>query len=148
MSHRTRKRRLLLRSASTSTIGVGKVCHFTPLRQSTGGQEHRNRCSVQVPTTQYVPLPEPYTPRPNLPLHLRAARRRIHLRFEAKQPGTAATMKSVDIDFTMLTRLATPIPEAYEKLLLEARGDHSVHTCGQYQAGLAHYRSHYQRLGS
>src|SRR5439155_12216979 len=45
----------------------------------------------------------------------------IHLRFEAKVPDTPADMRSVDMDFSYQEAFgARSIPEAYERLLLDA----------------------------
>lgn len=54
----------------------------------------------------------------------------IHLRFEAKQPDTTASMRSVDMEFHYDDTFGgTLIPEAYEKLLLEAlEGDATLFT--------------------
>ena len=54
----------------------------------------------------------------------------IHLQFEAKQPGTTATMRSVDMEFHYADAFGeTPIPDAYERLLLDAlNGDASLFT--------------------
>lgn len=54
----------------------------------------------------------------------------IHLRFEAKRPDTTAEMASVDMEFHYADTFgAGSIPEAYEKLLLEAiEGDASLFT--------------------
>jgi glucose-6-phosphate 1-dehydrogenase len=47
----------------------------------------------------------------------------IHLRFEAKVPDTAADTRPVDMEFHYRDSFgATPIPEAYERLLLDALG--------------------------
>ncbi len=54
----------------------------------------------------------------------------IHLRFEAKVPDTPAEMRSVDMDFHYEDDFGEiAIPEAYERLLLDAlRGDPSLFT--------------------
>jgi glucose-6-phosphate 1-dehydrogenase len=54
----------------------------------------------------------------------------IHLRFEAKQPDTVADMRSVDMEFHYEDSFGgTFLPEAYEKLLLEALdGDATLFT--------------------
>ncbi|MCO5190333.1 MAG: glucose-6-phosphate dehydrogenase [Anaerolineae bacterium] len=84
----------------------------------------------KCPPHNMFPLPEPYTPRPNLLSICVQPDEGIHLRFEAKQPGTAATMKSVDMEFHYADSFGNaPIPEAYEKLLLEAlEGDPTLFT--------------------
>jgi len=54
----------------------------------------------------------------------------IHLRFEAKVPDTAVEMRSVDMDFHYAESFGpSAIPEAYERLLLDAvMGDASLFT--------------------
>jgi glucose-6-phosphate 1-dehydrogenase len=54
----------------------------------------------------------------------------IHWRFEAKVPDTVADMRSVDMEFHYSDSFGkTPIPEAYERLLLDAlAGDASLFT--------------------
>ncbi|MFQ5409360.1 MAG: glucose-6-phosphate dehydrogenase, partial [Anaerolineales bacterium] len=56
----------------------------------------------------------------------------IHLRFEAKVPDTAADTRSVRMDFHYAESFGpTAIPEAYERLLLDAiNGDASLFTRG------------------
>ena len=56
----------------------------------------------------------------------------IHLRFEAKVPDTTADMQSVNMEFHYSDEFGTmAIPEAYERLLLEAlEGDASLFTRG------------------
>ncbi len=54
----------------------------------------------------------------------------LHWRFEAKVPDTVADMRSVDMEFHYAEAFGqTPIPEAYERLLLDAMtGDASLFT--------------------
>ena len=53
----------------------------------------------------------------------------IHLRFEAKQPGSDEEMRSVEMDFHYRDSFGDGLPEAYEKLLLDAlEGDASLFT--------------------
>ena len=54
----------------------------------------------------------------------------IHLRFEAKLPDSDQDMRSVDMDFHYRSSFnGTPLPEAYERLLLEALdGDATLYT--------------------
>ncbi len=54
----------------------------------------------------------------------------LHWRFEAKVPDTIADMRSVDMEFHYADAFGqTPIPEAYERLLLDAlTGDASLFT--------------------
>lgn len=84
----------------------------------------------KCPPHNMFPLPENHVPRPNLLSICVQPDEGIHLRFEAKQPGTAATMKSVDMEFHYADSFGNaPVPEAYEKLLLEAlEGDPTLFT--------------------
>jgi glucose-6-phosphate 1-dehydrogenase len=52
----------------------------------------------------------------------------IHLRFEAKEPGAGMSTRSVDMEFHYSEDLSKgPLPEAYERLLLDAlQGDASL----------------------
>ncbi len=51
----------------------------------------------------------------------------IHLRFEAKEPGAGMRTQSVDMDFHYADDFAGLLPEAYERLLLDAiQGDASL----------------------
>jgi glucose-6-phosphate 1-dehydrogenase len=51
----------------------------------------------------------------------------IHLRFEAKAPDTSQEMRSVDMDFHYNTSFQGTLPDAYERLLLDAlAGDASL----------------------
>jgi glucose-6-phosphate 1-dehydrogenase len=53
----------------------------------------------------------------------------IHLRFEAKVPDSEEDMRSVDMDFHYRSSFEGSLPEAYERLLLEAlAGDASLFT--------------------
>jgi len=53
----------------------------------------------------------------------------IHLRFEAKVPDSDQEMRSVDMDFHYRSSFDGSLPEAYERLLLEAlNGDASLFT--------------------
>jgi glucose-6-phosphate 1-dehydrogenase len=53
----------------------------------------------------------------------------IHLRFEAKMPDSDQEMRSVDMDFHYDSLYSGTLPEAYERLLLEALdGDASLFT--------------------
>jgi glucose-6-phosphate 1-dehydrogenase len=53
----------------------------------------------------------------------------IHLRFEAKLPDSAQEMRSVDMDFHYGSSFSGSLPEAYERLILEALdGDASLFT--------------------
>jgi glucose-6-phosphate 1-dehydrogenase len=53
----------------------------------------------------------------------------IHLRFEAKVPDVEQGMRSVDMDFHYRSSFDEPLPEAYQRLLLDAlAGDASLFT--------------------
>jgi glucose-6-phosphate 1-dehydrogenase len=53
----------------------------------------------------------------------------IHLRFEAKLPDSGQEMRSVDMDFHYRTSFHITLPDAYERLLLDAlAGDASLFT--------------------
>jgi glucose-6-phosphate 1-dehydrogenase len=53
----------------------------------------------------------------------------IHLRFQAKLPDSSQSMRSVDMDFHYRTSFNITLPDAYERLLLEAlAGDASLFT--------------------
>src|SRR5690606_26356183 len=53
----------------------------------------------------------------------------IHLKFEAKIPGTAQAFRSVDMDFHYSDAFDEPISDAYERLILDAiNGDASLFT--------------------
>jgi glucose-6-phosphate 1-dehydrogenase len=53
----------------------------------------------------------------------------IHLRFEAKLPDSDQEMRSVDMDFHFRSSFSEPLPEAYERLILDAlEGDASLFT--------------------
>lgn len=53
----------------------------------------------------------------------------IHLRFEAKQPDSEQAMQSVDMEFHYRTSFNVELPDAYERLLLDAiQGDASLFT--------------------
>jgi glucose-6-phosphate 1-dehydrogenase len=53
----------------------------------------------------------------------------IHLKFEAKIPGTAQAFRSVDMEFHYKDAFSEPISDAYERLILDAiQGDASLFT--------------------
>jgi glucose-6-phosphate 1-dehydrogenase len=74
------------------------------------------------------PLPPDYEVKSNILAICIQPDEGIHLRFEAKVPDTAADMRSVDMEFHYSDSFGpTAIPEAYERLLLDAlRGDASL----------------------
>ncbi len=76
------------------------------------------------------PLPQGRTIRPNALAICIQPDEGIHLRFEVKVPDTLAEMRSVDMDFHYADDFGPgAIPEAYERLLLDAlNGDASLYT--------------------
>jgi glucose-6-phosphate 1-dehydrogenase len=76
------------------------------------------------------PLPQGYNIRANYLALCVQPDEGIHLRFEAKVPDTAAEMRSVNMNFHYSDSFgACIIPEAYERLLLDAlQGDASLFT--------------------
>jgi glucose-6-phosphate 1-dehydrogenase len=74
-------------------------------------------------------LPEGYEITPNILSLCIQPDEGIHLRFEAKVPDREQDMRSVDMDFHYRSSFDEPLPEAYERLLLEAlAGDASLYT--------------------
>jgi glucose-6-phosphate 1-dehydrogenase len=74
-------------------------------------------------------LPDEYRFTPNILSMCIQPDEGIHLRFEAKQPGSDVTMRSVEMDFHYRDSFGDGLPEAYEKLLLDALdGDASLFT--------------------
>jgi glucose-6-phosphate 1-dehydrogenase len=69
------------------------------------------------------PLPEDYRYRSNLLSICIQPDEGFHLRFEAKVPDTVAEMRSVEMDFHYADSFGeVTIPDAYERLLLDALG--------------------------
>ncbi|MCE1254898.1 MAG: glucose-6-phosphate dehydrogenase [Anaerolineae bacterium] len=68
--------------------------------------------------------------RPNMLVLYLQPNEGIHLRFEAKEPDTVADMRSVNMEFHYKDSFGpTAVPEAYERLLLDAlQGDASLFT--------------------
>ncbi|MGD0752829.1 MAG: glucose-6-phosphate dehydrogenase [Anaerolineales bacterium] len=74
-------------------------------------------------------LPEKSTITPNILSLCIQPDEGIHLRFEAKVPDFEQAMRSVDMDFHYRSAFDGSLPEAYERLLLEAlAGDASLFT--------------------
>src|SRR4030042_420488 len=74
-------------------------------------------------------LPDEYKLIPNLLSLCIQPDEGIHLMFEAKVPDSDQDMRSVDMDFHYQDSFTGVLPDAYEKLLLEAlRGDASLFT--------------------
>ncbi len=86
-------------------------------------------CFKQPPIKMF-PIPQDQPPNSNMLAICVQPDEGIHLRFEAKQPGTTAVMRSVDMDFHYAESFGEmPIPDAYERLLLDAlNGDASLFT--------------------
>ncbi len=76
------------------------------------------------------PLPKNYEISPNILALCIQPDEGIHLRFDAKVPDTAAEMKPVDMEFHYVDNFGEcAIPEAYERLLLDALiGDAALFT--------------------
>jgi glucose-6-phosphate 1-dehydrogenase len=101
----------------------------------------RSGKNLQTKTTEVIihfkcpphvmfPLTPGYEMRPNFLALCIQPDEGIHLRFEAKVPDTPADMRSVDMDFHYSESFEeTVIPDAYERLLLDAlNGDASLFT--------------------
>lgn len=84
----------------------------------------------KCPPHMMFPLPPEHHLRSNILALCIQPDEGIHLRFEAKVPDTAAEMRSVDMDFHYAESFgSSAIPEAYERLLLDAiNGDASLFT--------------------
>lgn len=75
----------------------------------------------------YLPPDMPVTP--NILSLIIQPNEGIHLRFEAKKPDADEDMRSVVMDFHYRSAFDQPLPDAYERLLLEAiDGDASLFT--------------------
>ena len=75
----------------------------------------------------YLPENMPVTPN-TLSLHIQPDEG-IHFRFEVKKPDSDQDMRSVVMDFHYRSSFDEPLPDAYERLLLEAfEGDASLFT--------------------
>ncbi len=88
--------------------------------------------AIQFKSVPHVmfPLPPGQTIRPNMLSIWLQPDEGMHLQFEVKIPGTLAEMRSVDMDFHYADDFGPhAIPEAYERLLLDAlQGDPSLYT--------------------
>jgi glucose-6-phosphate 1-dehydrogenase len=84
----------------------------------------------QSPPHLMFHLPPDYRMTPNYISMCIQPEEGIHLRFETKVPGSAQETRSVDMDFHYPSAFgAKPLPEAYERLLLDAlNGDPSLYT--------------------
>jgi glucose-6-phosphate 1-dehydrogenase len=82
------------------------------------------------PPHQMFPMPPGTMMTPNALVLFLQPHEGMHLRFEAKVPDTVAKMQSVDMEFHYADEFGPmSIPEAYERLLLDAlQGDASLFT--------------------
>ena len=82
------------------------------------------------PPHQMFPMPPDARMTPNALVLFLQPHEGMHLRFEAKVPDTVAKMQSVDMEFHYADEFGQmSIPEAYERLLLDAlQGDASLFT--------------------
>lgn len=102
------------------------------LRSGKGLETKTTEIIIQFkkPPHLMFPIPDDYAIRSNYLAICLQPHEAIHLRFEAKVPDTDATMKSVIMDFEYEDFFdEATIPEAYERLLLEAlEGDATLFT--------------------
>ena len=84
----------------------------------------------QRPPHQMFPVPPGTMMTPNALVLFLQPHEGMHLRFEAKVPDTVARMRSVDMEFHYADEFGPmSIPEAYERLLLDAfQGDAALFT--------------------
>jgi glucose-6-phosphate 1-dehydrogenase len=82
------------------------------------------------PPLAMFPMPPGQSMTPNMLVLYLQPDEGVHLRFEAKAPDTVAETRSVDMEFHYAEAFGpTAIPEAYERLLLDAlQGDASLFT--------------------
>jgi len=82
------------------------------------------------PPLAMFPMPSGQKMTPNMLVLYLQPDEGVHLRFEAKAPDTVAETRSVDMEFHYAESFGpTAIPEAYERLLLDAiQGDASLFT--------------------
>jgi glucose-6-phosphate 1-dehydrogenase len=82
------------------------------------------------PPLAMFPMPPDKKMTPNMLILTIQPDEGVHLRFEAKAPDTVAETRSVDMDFHYAEAFGpTAIPEAYERLLLDAlQGDAALFT--------------------
>ena len=82
------------------------------------------------PPLAMFPMPPGQKMTPNMLVLYLQPDEGVHLRFEAKAPDTVAETRSVDMEFHYAESFGpTAIPEAYERLLLDAlQGDAALFT--------------------
>jgi glucose-6-phosphate 1-dehydrogenase len=102
------------------------------LRSGKNLADKTTQISIQFKSVPHLmfPLPIGQTIRPNTLFLCLQPDEGIHLRFEAKVPDTTSEMRTVDMEFHYAEDFGPgAIPEAYERLLLDAlNGDASLYT--------------------
>ena len=102
------------------------------LRSGKRLQEKTTEIIIQFKCPPHImfPLPEAYRITPNYLALCIQPDEGIHLRFEAKEPDKTVEMRSVDMEFHYADTFGeTAIPDAYERLILDAlNGDASLFT--------------------
>jgi glucose-6-phosphate 1-dehydrogenase len=102
------------------------------LRSGKSLADKTTQISIQFKSVPHLmfPLPPDQTIRPNTLFLCLQPDEGIHLRFEAKVPDTVSEMRTVDMEFHYAEDFGPgSIPEAYERLLLDAlNGDASLYT--------------------
>ena len=102
------------------------------LRSGKNLTEKKSQIVIQFkePPLAMFPMPPDKKMTPNLLVLSIQPDEGVHIRFEAKAPDTIAETRSVEMDFNYNESFGlTPIPEAYERLLLDAlQGDASLFT--------------------
>lgn len=102
------------------------------LRSGKRMADKTTQISIQFKSVPHLmfPLPPGSKIRPNALFLCLQPDEGIHLRFEAKVPDTVSEMRTVDMDFHFAEDFGPgAIPEAYERLLLDAlHGDPSLYT--------------------
>jgi glucose-6-phosphate 1-dehydrogenase len=94
------------------------------------GKKSQIVIQFKEPPLAMFPMPPEKKMTPNLLVLSIQPDEGVHIRFEAKAPDTIAETRSVEMDFNYDESFGpTPIPEAYERLLLDAiQGDASLFT--------------------
>ena len=103
------------------------------------------------PPLAMFPMPPGQSMTPNMLVLYLQPDEGVHLRFEAKAPDTVAETRSVDMEFHYAEAFGpTAIPEAYERLLLDAlQGDASLFTrADEVETAWCADRSHSPNLGN
>jgi len=94
------------------------------------GKKSQIVIQFKEPPLAMFPMPPGQKMRPNLLVLSIQPDEGVHIRFEAKAPDTIAETRSVEMDFNYADSFGpTAIPEAYERLILDAlQGDASLFT--------------------